>query len=93
MFTFGLKKKDIACCLLCYSEAEYVFSKSVWNAVLHILVVAYLVAFFSAILFAPSALYKIIAFFVTSALGIFTKLLMDVELKCKKCGNSLLIKP
>ena len=90
MFTFGLKKKDIACCLLCHSESEYIFSKSLRNALISLALMFYALAFLSFVLFAPSFLYVLIAGIIASGCGIFTKLFMHVELRCKKCRNSLL---
>jgi hypothetical protein len=91
MFTFGLKKKDIACCLLCYNEAEYVFSKCIRNSLLSLALMLYAITFLAFVLFAPSFLYVFIIGIVASVFGIFTKLFMHVELRCKKCRNSLLI--
>ena len=91
MFTFGLKKKDIACCLLCYNEAEYVFSRSIRNSLLSLALMLYAITFLAFVFFSPSFLYVFIVGIVASFFGIFTKLFMHVELRCKKCRNSLLI--
>ena len=84
-------KSDIASCLLCYEQAEYVYSIDVRNVLLSVLLFLNLIALISVVMFAPSVLYIPIALVVTGIVSFFVKGFMHVELLCKKCKNSLLI--
>ena len=87
MYTFKLRKTNIACCLLCSGEAEYVFKKDLRNVFLSLVLVANFILLIFVILFAPSVLYTIVGFVFASVVSIFVKVIMHSELRCKKCRN------
>ena len=84
-------KSDIASCLLCYEQAEYVYSIDLRNVLLSVVLFLNLIALISVVMFAPSIFYIPAALVITGIVSFIVKGLMHVELRCKKCKNSLLI--
>ena len=88
---FKLRIKNIASCLTCYSESEYVWVTDTLNISLLLVCIGLLVAFVLSVILISSVWYTTILFLVYSLLTGLVKSQMQFELRCKGCKKSLLI--
>jgi uncharacterized integral membrane protein len=87
----NLKKKNIACCLTCYSEAGYVYSSDMRNVFLSFLSLVNIVFFISFVMFAPSAIYFLAAALASTVIALLINGFKHIELRCTQCQKSLII--
>jgi len=86
-----MKKKNIACCLTCYSEAKYVHSNDTRNVLLTFLSLANILLFICFVMFSPSAIYVLAAALASTVISIFIDGFKHIELRCIQCQKSLII--
>ena len=87
---FNLKKKNIACCLTCYSETAYVYSCNLRNVILSFLSLVNVVLLIGFVMFAPSAIYIFAAALASTVIALLINGFKHIELRCKECQKSLI---